>query len=362
MGEWLFQFLLTQGQFVEPSSEGFKQLLSPYPSELTFPFSGTFLDPSCPKNFPSWSSRPESLCLEWAPACLVWSEVLADAICFAPCPFFLSELLNVCELGFCTSIKCGSATGTELSSWMAWSSSDTDGRSLKVLSSRPGASREKRRTKWGRTAGSAVLATFGSTALLEPVATTFLCEEDSLFEVTSVSANTSLSSGWSDFMAWSLVFEDVQDSQGSPIPTCVLEPARRLRLGPNSWLCECVSVPSYPKTIPTWSRSQILNLKRCQTFCLQQYINMLWFWQSQRSSQQYQSNASKAGRVLFFPESSQCVDDYAVPRKTETRILVATILRRKPLERPKQMLPIDSTLSQARCIKYPLHFTGYVLR
>lgn len=33
---------------------------------------------------------------------------------------------------------------------MVWSSSDSDGRSLKVLSSRPGASREKRRTKCGR--------------------------------------------------------------------------------------------------------------------------------------------------------------------------------------------------------------------
>lgn len=33
---------------------------------------------------------------------------------------------------------------------MVWSSSDSDGRSLKVLSSRPGASREKRRTRCGR--------------------------------------------------------------------------------------------------------------------------------------------------------------------------------------------------------------------
>jgi len=33
---------------------------------------------------------------------------------------------------------------------MVCSSSDSEGRSLKVLSSRPGASREKRRTRWGR--------------------------------------------------------------------------------------------------------------------------------------------------------------------------------------------------------------------
>lgn len=44
---------------------------------------------------------------------------------------------------------------------MVCSSSDSEGRSLKVLSSRPGASREKRRTRWGRgvaASGSAVLA------------------------------------------------------------------------------------------------------------------------------------------------------------------------------------------------------------
>lgn len=44
--------------------------------------------------------------------------------------------------------------------------------------------------------------------------------------------------------------------------------------------------------------------------------------------------------ITDLRHTSQCVDDYAVPRKTETRILVATIPRRKPLERPKQMLPI----------------------
>lgn len=44
---------------------------------------------------------------------------------------------------------------------MVCSSSDSEGRSLKVLSSRPGASREKRRARWGRgvaSSGSAVLA------------------------------------------------------------------------------------------------------------------------------------------------------------------------------------------------------------
>lgn len=48
-----------------------------------------------------------------------------------------------------------------LCSWMVCSSSDSEGRSLKVLSSRPGASREKRRARWGRgvaASGSAVLA------------------------------------------------------------------------------------------------------------------------------------------------------------------------------------------------------------
>lgn len=53
-----------------------------------------------------------------------------------------------------------------LSSWMVWSSSDSEGRSLKVLSSRPRASRERGGRVQGRPPGSAGLASgqafFGS--------------------------------------------------------------------------------------------------------------------------------------------------------------------------------------------------------
>lgn len=61
----------------------------------------------------------------------------------------------------CSGLSDPHSEAAPLCSWMVCSSSDSDGRSLKVLSSRPGASREKRRTRWGRgvaASGSAVLA------------------------------------------------------------------------------------------------------------------------------------------------------------------------------------------------------------
>ena len=58
-----------------------------------------------------------------------------------------------------------------LCSWMVCSSSDSEGRSLKVLSSRPGASREKRRTRWGRgTAPSGSSASAGASGSAGPSA------------------------------------------------------------------------------------------------------------------------------------------------------------------------------------------------
>lgn len=80
-----------------------------------------------------------------------------------------------------------------LCSWMVCSSSDSEGRSLKVLSSRPGASREKRRTRWGRgvaASGSAVLAEvqswWGPSAPVESVTAGF-CEMLPLFWLVSAS-------------------------------------------------------------------------------------------------------------------------------------------------------------------------------
>lgn len=80
-----------------------------------------------------------------------------------------------------------------LCSWMVCSSSDSEGRSLKVLSSRPGASREKRRTRWGRgvaASGSAVLAGVpgwqGPSAPVESVTTGFV-EMQPLFWFASAS-------------------------------------------------------------------------------------------------------------------------------------------------------------------------------
>lgn len=61
----------------------------------------------------------------------------------------------------CSGLSDPHSEAAPLCSWMVCSSSDSEGRSLKVLSSRPGASREKRRTRWGRgvaASGSAVLA------------------------------------------------------------------------------------------------------------------------------------------------------------------------------------------------------------
>lgn len=76
---------------------------------------------------------------------------------------------------------------------MVCSSSDSEGRSLKVLSSRPGASREKRRTRWGRgvaASGSAVLAGvqgwWGPSAPVESVTAGF-SEMQPLFWFTSAS-------------------------------------------------------------------------------------------------------------------------------------------------------------------------------
>lgn len=82
-----------------------------------------------------------------------------------------------------------------LCSWMVCNSSDSEGRSLKVLSSRPGASREKRRTRWGRGvaasgSGSAVLAGVqgwrGPSAPMESVTAGF-CEMQPLFWFASAS-------------------------------------------------------------------------------------------------------------------------------------------------------------------------------
>lgn len=149
-----------------------------YSSELTLPEPrrGTCLSP--PKNLPSESSRPESLCR--GDPCLAWSIVLADAI-FDPCRK---------EERFCEAIKSEFSEAAALSSWMVCSSSDSEGRSLKVLSSLPGASREKRRIKWGRPVLSAGLASgqafFGSAVPLESV-TAGLFVEVPLFWFTSAS-------------------------------------------------------------------------------------------------------------------------------------------------------------------------------
>lgn len=95
------------------------------------------------------------------------------------------------EERFCEAIKSEfSEAATALSSWMVCSSSDSEGRSLKVLSSLPGASREKRRTKWGRPVVSAGLASFqaffGSAVSLESVTALPLVEVP-LFWFTSAS-------------------------------------------------------------------------------------------------------------------------------------------------------------------------------
>lgn len=96
---------------------------------------------------------------------------------------------------FCDAISSRPSGAAALSSWMVWSSSDSEGLSLKVLSSLPGASREKRRIKWGRPPGSAGLASgqafFGSAVRLESV-TAVSREQGPLFWPTSASpANNS---------------------------------------------------------------------------------------------------------------------------------------------------------------------------
>lgn len=87
----------------------------------------------------------------------------------------------------CSGLSNPQSEAAPLCSWMVCSSSDSEGRSLKVLSSRPGASREKRRTRWGRgvaASGSAVLAGvqgwWGPSAPVESVTAGF-CEMQPLF-------------------------------------------------------------------------------------------------------------------------------------------------------------------------------------
>lgn len=160
-------------------------LEAPHSSELTLPEPrlGTPLSP--PKKRPRESKKPVSLCFG-RKTCLAWSMVLAEARYLDPC---LWEGL------FCDAITSRPSGAAALSSWMVWSSSDSEGLSLKVLSSLPGASREKRRTKWGRPPGSAGLASgqafFGSAVRLESV-TAVSRERGPLFGPTSASpANNS---------------------------------------------------------------------------------------------------------------------------------------------------------------------------
>lgn len=94
----------------------------------------------------------------------------------------------------CSGLSEPHSEPAPLCSSMVCSSSDSEGRSLKVLSSRPGASREKRRTRWGRgveASGSAVLArvpeSWGPSAPVESVTTGF-SETQPLFWFTSASA------------------------------------------------------------------------------------------------------------------------------------------------------------------------------
>lgn len=128
---------------------------------------------------------PVSLCLGRKP-CLAWSMVLAVARYLDPCR---------CEGLFCDAITSRPSEAAVGSSWMVWSSSDSEDLSLKVLSSLPGASREKRRTKWGRLPGSAGWAPcqlfFGSAVCLESV-TAVSSAEVPLFWITSASPATTM--------------------------------------------------------------------------------------------------------------------------------------------------------------------------
>lgn len=127
------------------------------------------------------SRMPVSLCLGRKP-CLAWSMVLAVA-----------RYLDRCEGLFCDAITSRPSEAAVGSSWMVWSSSDSEGLSLKVLSSLPGASREKRRTKWGRLPGSAGWAPcqlfFGSAVCSESV-TAVSSAEIPLFWIASASPVT----------------------------------------------------------------------------------------------------------------------------------------------------------------------------
>lgn len=156
-------------------------------SELTLPEPRLGAPLSLLKKRPMESRMPVSLCLGRKP-CRAWSMVLAVARYLEPC---LWEGLFWDAM---TSRSCGAAA---LSSWMVCSSSDSEGLSLKVLSSLPGASREKRRIKWGRLLGSAgrapCQALFGSAVRLESVTAVSL-DEAPLFRPASASPNTSLSS------------------------------------------------------------------------------------------------------------------------------------------------------------------------
>lgn len=146
-----------------------------------------FLFLSPPKNFPIWSRRPGLFFLRPSPkaAC---AELLADAMVVVVVgSLYLSNvgsLLNeraknrggrkrekrgrvgqkkkLAYSRSCSGLSDPHSEAAPLCSWMVCSSSDSEGRSLKVLSSRPGASREKRRARWGRgvaASGSAVLDT-----------------------------------------------------------------------------------------------------------------------------------------------------------------------------------------------------------
>lgn len=165
--------------------QGTHHLYALYSSELTLPEPRLGAPLSAPKKRPRESRMPVSLCLGRKP-CLAWSMVLAEARYFDPC---LWEGL------FCDAITSRPSGAAALSSWMVCSSSDSEGLSLKVLSSLPGASREKRRIKWGRPPGSAGLASgqafFGFAVHLESV-TAVSCKGVPLFCSTSASpANNS---------------------------------------------------------------------------------------------------------------------------------------------------------------------------
>ena len=174
----------TRGSPSRPThSPGDARVVRLYSSELTLPEPRLGAPLSEPKKRPRESRMPVSLCLGRKP-CLAWSMVLAEA-----------RYLDLWEGLFWAAIASTAPGAAALSSWMVWSSSDSEGRSLKVLSSRPGASREKRRTRWGRPPGSAGLASgqafFGSAVRLESV-TAVSCEGAPLFGTTSAApANNS---------------------------------------------------------------------------------------------------------------------------------------------------------------------------